>query len=722
MKKTVLFFSISTLCVASFAQSNLASLQKLYGNSVGEPVNIYHNYPNDIQIPYATQSSEYLKASKTNENFDELKGTVIGNTTYDLQSNSSTPGRIQRTDDGKLAVTWTGSLENDLAFTDRGTFYNFYDGSTWGDAPQVRIENLRTGWPTNLILENFEVFVAHNPADAMGNFDNGDTLVVYRRDQVGSGAWSQVSTNVRLNGIWPRTAKGNGDTIHMVNSNYCGINGTGPDAEAFCNGYTQYWRSPDGGSTWDIPGVVLPGIDSASGYELLTGDIYAIDVQDSIVAISIGDRFSGWALWKSTDNGDSFTRISIRADIRPTFDTVATYLSDGAIEVIIQEDGTIHAWSGARTGVAGLTADGDTGIATSAIGNAILYWNENMGADSFNAITAVVDLNGSDNFDGIGQGTNTGTNFYGNTGIASMPAAAIDPSTGDLYLVYVAEVEFTDEAEDPSLSTSLSYRDLYGMYTKDSGATWSLPVNLTNSASEFYANVFPSVLRDTYEDKVHVVWQRDNSSAGHALQGSPPTGPIVDNEIVYHDFDFSAFEPVEPTAFFTYEYPGYGGEVEFQDSSTNFPHNWSWDFGDGKTKEGQDIGDYDFDENGTYEVCLTVNNNYTNLLTGQSHMAEDTYCEMITIVKVGIEDRSVLSDITTFPNPTEGIVNINLGKLSAADVNIKVLDMVGKEISGYDILKSSRSLNLNLNGFNSGVYFIELEYNNEVTTKKVTLF
>jgi len=91
--------------------------------------------------------------------------TVIGITTYDLQSNSAVQNRIMNNGDGTISAVWTYSESFDIAAADRGTGYNFFDGVAWGSQPTARIEAEKTGWPNiGRTTGGAEVFVCHNIA------------------------------------------------------------------------------------------------------------------------------------------------------------------------------------------------------------------------------------------------------------------------------------------------------------------------------------------------------------------------------------------------------------------------------------------------------------------------------------------------------------------------------------------------------------------------------
>src|ERR1043165_2836540 len=59
----------------------------------------------------------------------------IGTTWYQNQTNSSICNRIIKNSDGTICATWTFAALSTWA--DRGTGYNYFDGTSWGPAPSV---------------------------------------------------------------------------------------------------------------------------------------------------------------------------------------------------------------------------------------------------------------------------------------------------------------------------------------------------------------------------------------------------------------------------------------------------------------------------------------------------------------------------------------------------------------------------------------------------------
>lgn len=82
----------------------------------------------------------------------EMSEHQLGTSFYDLQSNYMLQNRIcYNPSDGTIGVVWTKGMDAP-DFGDRGTGYNFFDGTSWLPEPEARIENAKTGWPNYAFL------------------------------------------------------------------------------------------------------------------------------------------------------------------------------------------------------------------------------------------------------------------------------------------------------------------------------------------------------------------------------------------------------------------------------------------------------------------------------------------------------------------------------------------------------------------------------------------
>ena len=144
--------------------------------------------------------------------------TLIGTTTYDLQSNGAVQNRIVvNRSTGAISAGWTISQQYNTTYADRGTGYNYFDGMSWGPQPTDRIEGTRGGWPSILTMgSGKEASITHNT--------DGSYIHMAHRPNTGTGAWdsqilsTQDSTGTYQYMIWNRSAIGglNDNTIHMI--------------------------------------------------------------------------------------------------------------------------------------------------------------------------------------------------------------------------------------------------------------------------------------------------------------------------------------------------------------------------------------------------------------------------------------------------------------------------------------------------------------------------
>ena len=633
-------------------------------------------------------------------------GTVIGHTFYDLQSNSGDQQRIVLRSNGHLAVTWTGSRDDALNPEDRGTFYQYFNGTTWLPEPIVRIEHERTGWPSNVVLNNKEFIVCHNPAAQQY------ALYTMTRNSIGTGAWDEVQTAIK--GLWPRaTSNGTSDTVHVVHANMDNIGGN-----QVGNAYTLYSRSRDGGVNWDFTSRRVTEIDTASGYNIMGVDGYAIVARGDRVAFVSAHYFNDLAVWISDDRGDTFTRYRIidfpvdnydgtgilDVDGDNIADTVTT--NDEAHAIIIDGNNKVHVWSGRMR-----VLDDDPG--QSAGGgelwgyfpgtNGLYYWNEDFGEDSVAVITGAFDLDGTGLLDDLG----TFLPSY-QVSLSGMPSAAVDVNTGRVFLVYSAIVEGSYESSDFAC-----YRDLYGMYTDD-GETWSDPVNLTNSAHLYNENVFPTVANDA-NGKVHVVWERDEVPGGAYRNYFRVTGtggnmdalPPNDHEIVYHAFSYDDFEALPPICGFTFE-PLYGSIFDFYTTSTR-AGTWLWNFGTGAQSNDQNVR-YSFPANGSYNVCLTVQNPY----------GSDQCCQTVLVTHFGIGSIDQ-GQIHIYPNPTSGPLTVAFREVTFTRAEVEMYDIVGRQVMQQTVrgISGNSVITVETAGLQSGTYTLRVTAPGGVITKHV---
>lgn len=452
--------------------------------------------------------------------------TTVGQTQFDRQTNSSVYRRIKAFPSGEISVVWTASPDGPTNnFLGRGSGYNHFNGTTWGPVTSQRVESQRTGYPNLDFDGTTEVIVSHK-VDTSGQSGG---LAYNTNGSVGGTTWN---TNIVLTPeptkpsvLWPRTAVANG-YMHIV-ANYTSSAPGQPDS-VIKSGVvrpTVYSRYKISNNTWEVENITLPGYDSTR-YHDGNADGYSIDAKDSIVVVLIGDVFTDVTMWKSTDNGNSWTKTIIDSFPVPAYnddviidDTVQS--TDGSMNVILDNQGQAHCF----WGLAGMqnTTIGD-GRFTLWTFNGIAYWTEAM-PDSIRVVAAGFDENGDGTYT---RGSMSDASRYGFAGMATMPYAAIDAS-GKIFLVYSA-------LTDNDLTTQGdAYRDVYVVSSQDNGTTWGIRQNLTATMGPLVEQMFAST--SLLNDTLHITFMVSNIPGFYSsTDNSGKTGTF---DIVYYQVPVS---------------------------------------------------------------------------------------------------------------------------------------------------------------------------------------
>jgi hypothetical protein len=473
------------------------------------------------------------KPSAPNKNVNFLPETIIANTTYDLQTNSSIANRFLRDENGKMVYVFT--YANELSpYADRGTGYVSNLNGTWDNAPSIRLESTRTGWPNITWSANGnETIIAHNTIE--------ENLQITSRNTIGSGTWNESTTAlpspIASGNWWPRMVSGGTDnnTLHSLSITYPVANGG--TAHLGLDGALLYSRSLDGGLSWDKVQTQITGMDSTK-YNGFGGDSYAIDAKGDMVAVVTGDLMEDVVLWKSMDNGNTWTSQVIYDmnlpepyDFGPAVsDTNADGIADtligtgGSLAVLIDNNNKVHVWFDTQR-LLDDTVSTEGYFSSFPYANpGLAYWTENY-PDSLRLIAEVLDLNGSGTIEFFPDADNNGADEFGryaNTGLISMPSASVD-ANNTILVSYASFIEngFNDYVK--------AYRHTYIKKSEDGGLTWSDPTDIYNDT---LSECVFGVLSHNADAEAHLIYMRDGSP-GH---GVPPSTGDPDPDNGYGDF------------------------------------------------------------------------------------------------------------------------------------------------------------------------------------------
>ncbi|MEI7500907.1 MAG: T9SS type A sorting domain-containing protein [Bacteroidota bacterium] len=514
MKKILLFTIGVMLGVSVMAQLMPAKISKSLQNKMAT-TNKVSDLPNTFSQP-----------GNAVVNTKAVLEEIIGASRYDMQSNASMMSRLYLYPDGSLSGTWTyGMIET--SYTDRGSGYNYSDGTTWGAAPSARLETVRTGWPNiNPWMGTGECNVSHNSTTS---------LVLNTRAVKGTGSWTQTLPLTSPTGItglvWPRAIT-NGDNFQNIHIITVGQGSLGGQTAALL-----YYRSLDGGATWDKMAVVLPELDGTY-FKAIGGDDYAwVEPHgDTIAFVACGGSTDAF-LMCSYDNGNTWTRTIImqnKYSLNPAGTATGDYIAgDGCIAGAMDKNGVFHVAFGRMTWA-------NTGLNYYPGTDGLVYWNSTQPALDTNIIR---------NFDScyvhdLLLGYVVTPNSAGDTIIAfptygvsvsSFPQITID----DYDNIYVLWQGLTvgNPSADP-----YNFCHVWGRAWLSDKAKWTEMIDFNTGLLYLFQEFsYPAVAKSLKNDKLQMITQV-SSQPGSNIKDTAI--PVHDVDIVYREIPTSEFIPV----------------------------------------------------------------------------------------------------------------------------------------------------------------------------------
>ena len=89
---------------------------------------------------------------------------------------------------------------------------------------------------------------------------------------------------------------------------------------------------------------------------------------------------------------------------------------------------------------------------------------------------------------------------------------------------------------------------------------------------------------------------------------------------------------------------------------------------------------------------------------------------------VDIEDYATEHEISIYPNPASSIVNIDLGSVEyGKDITVDIYDMLGRNVATSKHNSSEGNIELNVNDFSEGLYFVRMNIDGHSVTEKVLI-
>jgi hypothetical protein len=127
-------------------------------------------------------------------------------------------------------------------------------------------------------------------------------------------------------------------------------------------------------------------------------------------------------------------------------------------------------------------------------------------------------------------------------------------------------------------------------------------------------------------------------------------------------------------------------------------------------------------EEGIYNITYRVtdpSNNTSNEFTRLVYLTYWPKCFNSTVSVDAV--KSIEEAVSVYPNPSNGIVNIDLQGAMTQNATIEVYNAMGQQVLAQNYTDASSKFEINLSGNASGVYTIKLIADGQVITKRVVL-
>lgn len=123
-------------------------------------------------------------------------------------------------------------------------------------------------------------------------------------------------------------------------------------------------------------------------------------------------------------------------------------------------------------------------------------------------------------------------------------------------------------------------------------------------------------------------------------------------------------------------------------------------------------------------IVLPLNNNSIQL---KFYYDKDSlgfnagFDDLIVYGPTGVSEVRGLDNISIYPTPSSGLVTVNFSQRAFAELQISVLNILGKEIKKFNLRDVSSKFQMNLSELPDGMYFVKIKSEGEENIQRIVI-
>lgn len=334
------------------------------------------------------------------------------------------------------------------------------------------------------------------------------------------------------------------------------------------------------------------------------------------------------------------------------------------------------------------------------------------------AITAITSPEGGCNLTGSETVTATITN-YGPATVESIPVSlSVDGGSSTTETAYITLEAGESGDYTFSETADLSAAGLHNIFVSSEFSGDSDPTNDTYELDVLSLESPVESLDDNVSGCDEITLDAGNPGATYNWSTGATTQTIVVTESGTYSVttnltgctiteSIAVTVDYYPIASFTYT--DVGLTITFTNTSTD-ADSYSWNFGDGTTSTAADPT-HTFDTEGEYTITLTVTN----------ECGTDVYTTVVQVT-TAIQEDIVFANTQVYPNPTSGIISVEMTLDNMYPVELCIKNLQGELILQKNIgIINHQKIDLNLSSLESGTYNLLITAGTKSCVRRLTI-